>query len=73
MLLFLCLAGLVLWVAPLWGGEPIVFEDVTAACGVHRQTLPMQGGKVQADKMPVSLQDHGCPVRYRNVWLRELE
>jgi hypothetical protein len=25
------------------------------------------------DKLPISLQDHGHPVRYRDIWLRELE
>jgi hypothetical protein len=45
------LAGVLLWAVPLGAGEAIVFEDVTAQCGIHRQKMPMEGDKVQADKM----------------------
>jgi hypothetical protein len=29
--------------------------------------------KAHADRMPIGLQDHGHPVRYRSLWIRELK
>jgi len=29
--------------------------------------------RAHPEKLPIALQDHGNPVRYRNVWVRELE
>jgi hypothetical protein len=29
--------------------------------------------KMHADELPLSLQDHGHPVRYRDIWIRNLE
>jgi hypothetical protein len=45
-------------------------DDVLTGPTAHKARPPY---KPHADRLPVSLQDHGNPVRYRNVWLRELE
>lgn len=29
--------------------------------------------KLHGERLPLSLQDHGTPVRYRNIWIRELK
>jgi Domain of Unknown Function (DUF1080) len=29
--------------------------------------------KPQPEKLPLALQDHSHPVRYRNIWIRELK
>jgi hypothetical protein len=36
----------------------------------HRERPPY---RAHAEKLPLSLQDHAHPVRYRNVWVRELQ
>ena len=36
----------------------------------HHQRPPY---KMHAEKLPLGLQDHGNPVHYRNIWIRELK
>lgn len=44
-------------------------SELTGPSG-HHQRPPYTA---HPDKLPISLQDHGQPVRYRNIWIRSLE
>ncbi len=49
----------------------LVQDHVTLTGPTAHQRRPAY--EAHPDKLPLSLQDHEHPVRYRNIWLRELE
>lgn len=50
----------------------VLVQDGVTLTGptAHQRRPPYQA---HPDRLPLSLQDHEHPVRYRNIWLRELE
>jgi|SRR5579871_2819120 len=53
----------------LHNGVLVQDDAVLSGPTEHQQRPPYTAGPA---KLPLSLQDHGSPVRYRNIWIREL-
>jgi hypothetical protein len=54
----------------LHNGVLVQDDAVLSGPTANRQRPPYAK---HADALPLSLQDHGDPVRFRNIWVRKLE
>ena len=78
----------ILFTRPLFDEEGNVTrraEMIVMHNGIFIQNTTLYGGtgwdgphaatdyKAHGDKLPIQLQSHGSPVRYRNIWIRPLE